>query len=48
MTYLNTQVDKQRLTMSVKIQIEVPSIVVVDRVIVKIEQLRTIISVQRK
>ncbi|WP_444994203.1 GTP diphosphokinase [Aliikangiella sp. IMCC44359] len=47
-TYLNTHVNKQRLTVVIKIQIEVPSIVTVDRIMSKIKQLPTIVSVQRK
>jgi len=47
-TALNTHVNKQRLMVAINIQIEVPSISVVSRIMSKIEQLPTIVSVQRK
>ena len=47
-TALNTHVNKQRLMVAINIQIEVPSIAAVTRIMSKIEHLPTIVSVQRK
>ncbi|MET1254170.1 GTP diphosphokinase [Aliikangiella maris] len=47
-TYLNTHVNKQRLMVVIKIQIEVPSLATVDRIMSRVEKLPTIVSVQRK
>lgn len=47
-TSLHTHVNKQRLMVAINIQIEVPSIAVVSRIMSKVEQLPTIVSVQRK
>lgn len=47
-TALNTHVNKKRLMVLIKLQIEVPSISVVSRIMSKIEQLPTIVSVQRQ
>ncbi|MCW8876418.1 MAG: GTP diphosphokinase [Kangiellaceae bacterium] len=47
-TALNTHVNKKRLMVSIHIQIEVPTVNAVSRIMTKIEQLATIVSVQRK
>lgn len=47
-TALNTHVNKKRLMFSINMQIEVSSLDMVARIISKIEQLNTIVSVQRK
>ncbi|MGX5201708.1 GTP diphosphokinase [Aliikangiella sp. IMCC44632] len=46
-TSLNTHVNKQRLMVVIKIQIEVPSIATVSKIMTKVEQLPTVVSVQR-
>ena len=47
-TALNTHVNKKRLMVSIHIQIEVPTVNAVSRIMTKVEQLPTIVSVQRK
>ncbi len=47
-TTLRTNVNKQRLIVNVHIQIEVASVSIVTRIMAKVEQLPTIVSVQRK
>ncbi|WP_196137864.1 GTP diphosphokinase [Aliikangiella sp. G2MR2-5] len=47
-TSLNTHVNKKRLMVSINIQIEVPSVSTVSKIMTKLEQLPTIVSVQRK
>ncbi|TQV71576.1 GTP diphosphokinase [Aliikangiella marina] len=47
-TALNTHVNKKHLMVSIKLQIEVPSISVVSKIMSKIEKLPTIVSVQRQ
>ncbi len=46
-TYLNTHVNKKRLMVVIKMQIEVATLNAVARIITKIEQLPTIVTVQR-
>ncbi len=47
-TSLNTHVNKKRLMVNINIQIEVASLDAISRIITRIEQLSTIVSVQRK
>ncbi len=47
-TALNTHVNKKRLMVNIHIQIEVPSVNAAARIMSKLEQLPTIVSVQRK